>query len=342
MKVGRPQKWLFWLILGVFSAIFAELPSGSFPNIFTDPWGLLVVIPLYSLHILVLAPLVIRPGKRTNLFSLFMAGTIFGLYEAYITKVLWEPPWNPEAFRIGGVAVFSSIVLVLYWHVFWSFILPLYAAQSLLVQKTLPAVQRGRLVKFLGGRRGFFVLAILAGVFHGAAVQSWQKSLLSSLPTCLVIFLLVWIWFKRPENREETLAELLPRGKSWRYLFVLLLLFYLISGFLILPEKIPGWQGHLSIFVLYALFLSLLFLARDKQETIPKIDPQSTLPIFEPQKRIKTILAVCLAFILSSAAAAILLAIFYEQVSIFIWTSGIAIGLFSFYKSLRFIFGRNN
>ena len=85
-----------------------------------------------------------------------------------------------------------------------------------------------------------------------------------------------------------------------------------------------------------------MFLARDKQETIPRADPQCTLPVFETKKRIKNILAVCLTFILSSAAAAVFLAVFYEQVSIILWNSGIGIGLFSFYKSLRFILGRNN
>ncbi|MFO7944382.1 MAG: hypothetical protein R6U51_08825 [Anaerolineales bacterium] len=65
-------------------------------------WGLLVVVPLYGLHILVLAHLVYR-SPQPHFPSLIFAGMLFGLYEAYLTKVLWDPPWG-EALIIGGVA----------------------------------------------------------------------------------------------------------------------------------------------------------------------------------------------------------------------------------------------
>ena len=59
-----------------------------------------------------------------------------------------------------------------------------------------------------------------------------------------------------------------------------------------MTEKLPGWLEHLSFFILYAFFLSLMFLARDKQETIPQADPH----LFLKRKRgSKTLwLYVCL------------------------------------------------
>ena len=52
---------------------------------FFDPFSVLVTCPLYALHILVLGSIVLR-HPRPLFASLFFAGVIFGLYEAYITK----------------------------------------------------------------------------------------------------------------------------------------------------------------------------------------------------------------------------------------------------------------
>ena len=49
------QKLLAWAILGGFSVFFAEIVIGSYPFSFFNAWGLLVVCPLYTLHLLVLA-----------------------------------------------------------------------------------------------------------------------------------------------------------------------------------------------------------------------------------------------------------------------------------------------
>ena len=86
-------KYLFWLIMGALSTVLAEVVAGSSPFPFFDAWGILVVFPLYTLHILVLSYIVFRKCVPT-LKNLFLAGALFGLYEAYITKVLWTG-WQP-------------------------------------------------------------------------------------------------------------------------------------------------------------------------------------------------------------------------------------------------------
>jgi hypothetical protein len=83
---------VFWALMGALSVVFAEVVACSTPFPFIHPWGVLVVVPLYSLHTLVLAPLVFR-RRMVRLTSLWLAGAIFGLYEAYVTKVLWHPGW---------------------------------------------------------------------------------------------------------------------------------------------------------------------------------------------------------------------------------------------------------
>ena len=89
---SRKDKIFFWLILSALSTFFAEVISGSFIFPFTTVWGWIGVIPLYGLHLLVIGYWVFR--GRPKLWLLFIGGVIFGLYEAYITKVLWIPTWG--------------------------------------------------------------------------------------------------------------------------------------------------------------------------------------------------------------------------------------------------------
>src|SRR5689334_7015492 len=86
-------KIIFWILLGVLSVIFAEVVSYSSPSPFFDAWVMLFTYPLYTLQTLVLASLIFRK-HRVSWHILFLAGAIFGMYEAYVTKVLWNPTWG--------------------------------------------------------------------------------------------------------------------------------------------------------------------------------------------------------------------------------------------------------
>ena len=129
--IPRTHKYLFWLNLGLLSTFFAEVISGSDLFPFFHPWGILLVVPLYLLHTLIMITLVYRLGRPT-LPALYFAGTLFGLYEAYITKVLWNPDWG-EVFKLAEIAVFEVLVLVFFWHTWMSFIFPLLAAETWLI-----------------------------------------------------------------------------------------------------------------------------------------------------------------------------------------------------------------
>jgi hypothetical protein len=95
--------------------------------------SLIITIPLYGLHTIVLAWVIYRFSKP-GLYTLFIAGIIFGLYEAYITKVLWAG-WGPDTvWFIGGIAVVETTTLLLFWHPFMAFIIPLFASESILTE----------------------------------------------------------------------------------------------------------------------------------------------------------------------------------------------------------------
>ena len=129
-------KLFFWLILGTFSVFLAEVAGGSAPFPFFDAWGLYAVLPLYTLHIVFLSFAVVRPRRRVVFTALFSAGAVFGLYEAYITKVIWDPTWGERGLAVGGVFLAQTAMLVLYWHPFMAFLVPLVAGELLLTSSS--------------------------------------------------------------------------------------------------------------------------------------------------------------------------------------------------------------
>jgi hypothetical protein len=260
--VGLPAKILFWLILGTLSVFFAEVAGGSAPFPFFDAWGLCTVLPLYTLHIVFLAFAVVRPGRRIGLPALFCAGAVFGLYEAYITKVIWDPTWGERGLAVGGVFLAQTAMLVLYWHPFMAFIVPLMAGEllatsSLLMLNALPAFL-GRALR----KRRLFVVAAAAAAVIGAskAVNSpapWHAAA-SVLSSASVPALLILLWLRLPggdRRRGLGLRDLLPDGRQGLVIGLLLAGFYVATGILIRPASMPRTiVPHLSVGALYAVF----------------------------------------------------------------------------------------
>ena len=161
--VSFKNQLLFWLILACISTYFAEVFSGSDMFPFFHAWGLLVVVPLYGLHILLLGSLVYRSGEP-RFSSLVFAGMIFGLYEAYLTKVLWDPPWG-GALIVAEIAPIETLVLVLWWHAWFSFIIPLLIAEKLFsgstsLGRSLPG-KLGDILNSWGGLAGSWTLVVI-------------------------------------------------------------------------------------------------------------------------------------------------------------------------------------
>ncbi len=124
------HKGFFWLLLAAYSTFFAEVFAGSDLFPFYHAWGLAVLVPLYGLHSLILTTLIYRYG-RPRLFTLVFAGMLFGLYEAYMTKVLWHPDWGAVKL-VADVAVVEVLVLVFWWHAWLSYLTPLILSERLL------------------------------------------------------------------------------------------------------------------------------------------------------------------------------------------------------------------
>jgi|Deesub1362A_J573_1020465.scaffolds.fasta_scaffold11543_3 hypothetical protein len=122
----------FWTLMGIISVFFAELVSGSTPFPYFSPAGWLIVFPVYALHIVVLGTVILRYGKP-SLYVMFPAGMIFGMYETYITKVIWgSADWANNTPSVGGIYIIPFLLIVLFWHPFFSFIIPLQTSEVLL------------------------------------------------------------------------------------------------------------------------------------------------------------------------------------------------------------------
>ncbi|PKN89770.1 MAG: hypothetical protein CVU45_05965, partial [Chloroflexi bacterium HGW-Chloroflexi-7] len=162
------KKIFFWILLAVLSVIFAEVTCYSSPYPFFDKWGLLVVLPLYGLHTLFLAGLILK-NKSISLPILLLAGVLFGLYEAPITKVLWDPTWGGKETMIAGIAGLQTGVLTLFWHPWFAFILPLMVAELIFtstdeILNTLPAFFQRWVKRPSGKIISIILLAFFCGV----------------------------------------------------------------------------------------------------------------------------------------------------------------------------------
>ncbi|MEQ9715513.1 MAG: hypothetical protein ACTSSP_02970 [Candidatus Asgardarchaeia archaeon] len=76
------------LLIGALSMFFAEVSSGASVLWFIDTWGIFVTFPLYWSHTLFFFNIALR-CRKLDFTSLYLLGTLFGLYESWITKVIW-------------------------------------------------------------------------------------------------------------------------------------------------------------------------------------------------------------------------------------------------------------
>ncbi len=328
MTVSNWQRWLFWLILGAFSVFFAEVFATSDPFVFFHFFGLLGVFPHYTLHVLVLAPLVIRLDRRVRFGAMFLAGTLFGLYEAYMTKVLWSPPWNEEAFRIGGVAVLTSAMLVLFWHPFFSFLLPLFVADHLLLDSDRLQLSLPKRIQRMLQKTWFVpVAAVAAGMLHGSRLGGVVNAFISAASTSAVLLVLLFLWDLGTGAQQFDLAELLPRGKVWWVCLLLLLGYYAAFGMTINPEKLPGLGPQAVIWGLYVLFGGLMWLIVRQSPPEP-IVPGDDEVLWEARQTAKRWLPFALIFTVASTISGLFLTWAGEFILALVWLLGVLFGLY--------------
>lgn len=295
MNLTTRQKLVFWLLLAAASSFFAEVVSGSEPFPFFTPNGLMLVVPLYGLHILFLSGLSYSKGIP-RFHTLLFAGMLFGLYEAYITKVLWNPFWEGPFFHFLEIEIPATTTLVFWWHPFMSFIVPLmlvelFATSSSTVFDSLPNRLRG----WLSRPRIQAAIAIAAGLLQTAAKPP-LLSFIAGIGGLLVLWLLL-SWWRRTGRNNLPLPQLLPAGVQLRWVLAFLILLYLLTGFSIRTDALPGVVGHFVILFLYAFIGFILWHGLRQSSTVEA----STSIIKIDNRRVLTVLAIYLIATLSGS-----------------------------------------
>lgn len=278
----QPKKFhniLFWILLGFLSTFFAEALSGSMPEFLFTPFGYYGTFLLYALHILLIAALVISRRKPFSLRTLYFASLLFGMYEAYITKVLWQPPWTEDASYIANVAVFEFLLLVPNWHSFFSFILPLFWAESLALSSNylvglLPDKWQKRLISYPAAA----MTGLIGGTMTGNALGTVENAFILMFANCLIISLMLGFWKLITRNRHLDLVDMLPRRFGAVFLGILMVIDYLVFGLNLNRHVKPGLIGHAAILILYAIIVLLIFFSmrKDRQQLKEQVEPISS------------------------------------------------------------------
>jgi hypothetical protein len=232
-------------------------------------------------------------------YAVYLAGVIFGLYEAYITKVLWGPPWGAPILTVGGIAVVELAVISLFWHPFLSFAVPLSAAETTLTSSREVLDGFPARIKRLLAKRGwtlFVLFALWAGLNHGGA--GIVSASLSALISMTFLLALILIWRKRTAGTSYPVRSLLPDKRQAVILAVPLVIIYIVLGVGINPQRIPGIAAQAPIWVMYAVIIGLLVLAARRSRT-----DSGAGPLLRPVMNGRHLLTFAAIFTVASAVS---------------------------------------
>jgi hypothetical protein len=273
----RREKYFAWILISLLSFFFAEVISGSSMIHSFEPgalvaslaWSLIITIPLYGLHTIVLAWVVYRFSKP-RLYTLFLAGIIFALYEAYITKVLWVGWGSDTVWYFGGVAVVETTILLLFWHPFMAFIIPLFASESILTgsREVLSGLPKPLRWLFSGRKKTIAVLllfAFLCGINQAGLSASPLHSIVSDL-LAFVIFTPLLFIYRRLGLHKYEMRQMLPTKRELAVLLVPLALIYLVMGLGIRPDVLQNILPQAIVWLMYAVAVFLLYLSMQKSK----------------------------------------------------------------------------
>jgi hypothetical protein len=324
------------LLVGLIVLICAEVFSGASLGMgLWHPWTLLVTYWLYFAHFFFLTTLAVRTG-RTSLSSLYLWGVLFGLYEPWITKVIWSGYNADGKFAMGHIGPygFSEISMVFIYHPVASFILPLAVACLL-----CPALRRlfPELAWFTGKTWGARIVQVYL-VLSFAPVMAMNSGGPGNLALNLavaIILLLALLRLARPALSSADGRPIVVFGRrGFAGLCVYLALLYGVGYVALRPKARPSVGVQLFTFVFYALAIVGLWLHRRREPLLPGAEA----PVEKRELRLLTgLFAVLLALGLALSVLG-RNALFYPPLAVnfVIWTlMGFLLTALSLAKGIR-------
>jgi hypothetical protein len=90
-----------------------------------------------------------------------------------------------------------------------------------------------------------------------------------------VLVILLYIWRNITRKWDASMNELLPRGRELYILGAILAVYFLLLGYGIRRDAIPGFEGQFTIWLLYVFFLGLTIrTSRTPKPLIPSETPR--------------------------------------------------------------------
>jgi len=264
------HKILSLLLLGLLSMLYAEIFSGASQLWFINPFGILYTYPLYMLHTVFFLSIALR-YQKTSIRHLYFFGILFGLYEAIITKVLWQGYMNetgPGLGKILGIAAIEFPILTFFWHPIFSFILPILTYQLLSghilndhVNMLTPSKQKNII--------GFIVLIAISTFIVNGNQQNLISALLAFGGTVLLIVIVMRLIGDKPLSIER-FKEMNLIG-----IFVLLIAIYLFGGFCLMADRFPNQLiPYITIGAFYVFMIWMLFRSSPSNTFISEVTNQ--------------------------------------------------------------------
>ena len=301
----RRARAVFLLWAGFLAFALPEVLAGTgrlWP-IRPDVW--LLSLPLYALHFLLLAHLALKT-RRTSWPALYLFGIVFGLYESWITKVIWAGYFDLPGFAMGGFGpwfgVHETLGLVLFYHAITSFLLPLAVLTRLFPAWGAAFPRPDWLFAETPWGRVRRVALVLIWAAMGALNMA---SPLIYLATWLPMLGLIWAgWRWMARNGLTAAANAATRPELSRRGFFLALaalgLIYALSFALFRPERIPPAPALLITAALYPLIALLIWRlgpAAPPASPAPA-GPAASDPARLPWRWLLALFATGLAFVL--------------------------------------------
>jgi len=257
------------LLIGALSMFFAEVSSGASVLWFIDTWGIFVTFPLYWGHTLFFFNIALR-CRKLDFTSLYLLGILFGLYESWITKVIWagyfgqSPGWG----TIAGFAIAELLVIVFFWHPIMSFIVPIFVFEilSLSANSEVPVKDKillEHVAFFVKSRRNWLIAllitligAVFLSVNTGFNLIAAELTVLGSVAIIFVFYFLS----KRKLSSRLSIYSLQLGKKGFTTVIIYLILLYAIMFPLLLPERIPSLITILLTIVFYIVIILLFYI----------------------------------------------------------------------------------
>lgn len=306
------DKILFWLAIGIFAVLFAEVVPTTIAFPFPSP------LHIYFLYDLFLISTIYYFGKPTWQ-SLVAAGIILSSLEAYLIRSFWTSAPGAELIfletNLIGVLAVGFFLLP-----FLGFIIPVTLAERYMcVSRDIWNAYPSRIKSWvLDSNRIFYVLAVLLAAGFGTVLGNPIANSLSVFITSIPLVVILGYW--RVRGKQFHFRDLLP-GRIG----------ILISGSLVIWmnaavavnnwEDLPAFENQLFLLSIYFITFVTMGIAIYRSRKLPDISNAS------PQKMSEFIKYVILVGIASFMLAFVPIQTVFDTI---LFNASMLIGLYTF------------